>query len=513
MSDWIFNYPNSVLNHPSQNDINILCATGILIVIMVCALFCFHVYSTKYCHLDEVDIQIQQESNKRDVDIFYNMITIALSIYLPFIYPMCTVKGKVNLWRFFDTVVYLIFVGFIVFTGIRLVDVARILDRSKLFVFTVAFLSCSILFVIYRSLIFIIFGAKTLAKKFHDPNDLESQTKVFKLKQSKAFNHSIFNWIQIVIIVIEFGQIISFPLRALFNHVYFQSIISDSSIQDEIIAFFQIGFLFSDSSYISTLRIRLTFYFIFLAYFLLAALLINFWISDKLKDGKLKSFCQKIKIQSRKLIFLCLTVFPISFIPVITTFVKVFGCLIDWQTPVNGAKDETIRCYEFVVVAPEFYAKVCIVSLLLSMCLITVILCCSPVKHEKGVVSFSSSSTLFLKLGSIVYSLSFLILRKYPMAKAVTSLLVLLLMCFYNIYFKSCFIQKLNNFRSTCLISAFYVCLVISIFINPENTLLMYNYGERIFIILGVGVTSIFALFFICLYFQKLRGIFFGFTQ
>lgn len=486
MIDAIFNYSPSVMDSPNEGDKKfVLFAAGCL-VLTVCLSLSYLFYMFYFSTMESKLLKIitAEESNQ-----FFTFYSWQMFHLIPF-----TLSKAKKLFRFVDGAFCSLSIVVIVYSGCKFVEYSTVLDRKNAILYEIMFLLFSFCLIASRSYVCLIFRKRENLTNQNSKNILS----LLKIEQYEYLRVNLANIIQVASILFEFCQLISFPLQDLFNNPYFDY--TDDHAVYGILNFFQLGFLISDSAYITALRFRIAFYCILIISAAITSL--------ALMDYFIKGRSDKIAVKIRRLvafpIHYLIFILQLAFVPIAVTFLKVLGCVNDWQTPIFGTRSNTEQCYEFVAIAPKIYSSTALLGFAISFMLISFMISATERHHEHGYIRFSTSSIAITKQMSILFTLVYMLIRFNVYIRSFMGLFILASLIFYNLYFSSCFITIINTFRSTCFIAAFYVCLVVAIFAQPSTALLLVSLGKNVIHVLWGGCVVIFLVFFI-IFFKEIK--------
>ncbi|KAI8331908.1 hypothetical protein BC941DRAFT_437877 [Chlamydoabsidia padenii] len=248
------------------------------------------------------------------------------------------------------------------------------------------------------------------------------------------------NWVQIAILIIEFFQLLTFPLRDLITVNSFDTTTTVSS-SNHFARFTSLvlnaGGLMPDMRTPVWYTYTVWSAFVVTIISLLVALLVHS-----------VNLYHPYKIPNRWVRW-CISVATLLYIPVLTTFVSSAACQ-SLNVPTNDYA-ETLRCHA-PNISQQLYLWLSLFGYIIAYFLMTMFLTSYeriPVLNE---IAFKSISVAFIKNMGLLLAIVFLLVESTTnknRMRAILSIIILLTMICYNIKTKPCYVDKVNIYTYT----------------------------------------------------------------
>ncbi|KAI8073921.1 hypothetical protein BC940DRAFT_289521 [Gongronella butleri] len=307
------------------------------------------------------------------------------------------------------------------------------------------------------------------------------------------WDHTLANWIQLAILVIEFFQLLTFPLRDLITVNSFASSASTASSSSSSSSSFSrfMSLLLNAGGLMPDMRTPVWYTytlwstFIVTAISLLVAILVhglNTW--------------QPYKVPNRWVRW-CLPVATLLYIPVLTTFVSSAAC-----QSLNVATNDyapTLRCHADNI-SQQLYLWMSLIGYVIAYFLMTMFLTSYeriPLRNE---IAFKSISVAFIKNMGLLLAIVFLLVESTTnknRLRAILSIIILLTMICYNIKTRPCYVDKVNFFRTASFSCILWTSVLVAIL---SDTNAAQNLSPLTVICVIVGGWILIILLFIALY-------------
>ncbi|KAJ1722831.1 hypothetical protein LPJ53_002800 [Coemansia erecta] len=301
------------------------------------------------------------------------------------------------------------------------------------------------------------------------------------------FEWSVFNIVQIGILVIEFLQLLSFPIRDLLDSIHLSNQQGVADDNDSGTA----NFIISIITLFANLNSK---FYIIQLWFLVAVIgcvvLVmsaihgyNSWHPHK----PIALFWVKYLLPLANLVYL----------PMLVMLIGSASCLSKIGTEdYKGASSGLLRCSDPSINKP-LYLVVSIVAYTAGYVVLTTFVTSFDRIPIKGEIHYKSQGVAFLKNMSMLLSIDFLLVaNSYSHIRSILSLIIVISMVCFNISSQPCFVVQINYWRSFGFCSILWVALIVTMLTNESDTLSDIGAGG-IASALAVGVVVIFALFVI----------------
>ncbi|KAI8356210.1 hypothetical protein BD560DRAFT_406851 [Blakeslea trispora] len=303
---------------------------------------------------------------------------------------------------------------------------------------------------------------------------------VYETRFSNWDKSMLSNWIQIMIIVIEFFQLMTFPLRDLISVTRTSQSHAHSSQLASLIL--NAGSLMPDMRTPTWYRYSLwtTFATVMCSLVLgLSIHAINF------------KFPYKI---STRWVRWCIPVATLLYIPILTTFVSSAAC----QSLNVSSNDysSTLRCNSTTISRP-LYFWLSLFGYIVAYFLFTVFLTSFERVPNKNEIAFKSISVAFIKNMGLLLAIVFLLVESTTninRMRAILSITILLTMICYNIKTQPCYVDKINFFRTTSFACILWTSTLVAV-LSDTNAAQSLGPVAVIYIIIGGWAFIVFCFF------------------
>ncbi|KAL7746074.1 hypothetical protein RI367_008626 [Sorochytrium milnesiophthora] len=269
-----------------------------------------------------------------------------------------------------------------------------------------------------------------------------------------TFNWSFRNLLQIATLLVELFQLISLPLRDLFNN----DVISSADSVQIVNAGFSYMTLIPDQ--ISTTVLYEMEFWTFFGFTLLSILVVMLVHAAHSRwEFKLPMFW----------VFFLVPVAAIFYLPVLVSFVSSAACLSG-----SNVQSQALRC-QTVDVSRTMYIICSLVGFLTSYILFTTFLVADERKPIEGDVTFRSASVAFMKNASFLLVIVFLLVPgKRAVVRGILSTVIVVSMLTYNIRWRSCFVYQINLSRSLSLTLVLWT-IIAETLVNDDEILMQLS--------------------------------------
>ncbi|KAJ2067823.1 hypothetical protein GGH13_005157 [Coemansia sp. S155-1] len=298
------------------------------------------------------------------------------------------------------------------------------------------------------------------------------------------FNWSVFNVVQIGILLLEFVQLLSFPIRDLVDSIHLAGQL-DSDSPDT--ASFIIGIISMFANLSSKFYI-IQLWFLVAVIACIAAVMsaihvYNAWWPHK----PIALYWVKYLLPLANLLYL----------PMLVMLIGSAACLSKLGTDDSkGAASGLLRCNDPAINKP-LYLSFTVVAYTAGYVILTAFVTSFDRIPIRGEIHYRSQGVAFLKNASMLLSIDFLLVaNSYRHIRSILSLVIVLSMVCFNISTQPCFVDQINYWRTYGLCCILWVSLIVAMLTNESSTLTKLSIGG-IAGSLSVGVVVLFILFVI----------------
>ncbi|KAJ2078505.1 hypothetical protein H4R24_004424 [Coemansia sp. RSA 988] len=299
------------------------------------------------------------------------------------------------------------------------------------------------------------------------------------------FDLSVFNIVQIVILVIEFLQLLSFPIRDLLDALNLARS-QDSDDTDSGTVSFIIGIITMFANLSSKFYV-IQFWFLFsvIAGMTLIMSVIHAYNSWR-PQNPIALYWVKYLLPLANLLYL----------PMLVMLIGSAACLSKIGT--DDAADSSsglLRCADPSVIKP-LYLALTVVAYTVGYVILTAFVTSFDRIPIQGEIHYRSQGVAFLKNMSMLLSIDFLLVSNaFRHIRSILSLVIVLSMVCFNINTQPCFVDQINYWRTYGFCCILWVALIVTMLTNETKTLSEVGIGG-VAAALAVGAVIILALFF-----------------
>jgi hypothetical protein len=336
---------------------------------------------------------------------------------------------------------------------------------------------------------------------------------------------SLFNFIQVAVLLTEFVQIASFPLRDLFRSTAFlQSLMavqgaSSRQFIETIRGFFSIfstGLITIDFNYVkfvicwwyTLIAFAVAFIFIIIEYAMdweRTTDLVPLWVRKTIDRFTTGSW-----------VLMSLPLVNLFYLIILNAFLEPLGCLSSNTTPTwpVGFEDLAIaaqkRLFECAAIHDTHPSRNTWYSLsgfTLAFLLFTICRTAQEPIPEQGIINYTSRSELYTKSASIVLLLLYTLVptQETTTVRGTLASIILFSMILYNVVIGSTFSRWVNFSRTLSYLACFWMSVVITFYTHNDNTTTLFLTGSGVWSVLAVGTLILWAVY-TALYFLFIKN-------
>ncbi|KAJ2677975.1 hypothetical protein GGI25_002765 [Coemansia spiralis] len=302
------------------------------------------------------------------------------------------------------------------------------------------------------------------------------------------FELSVFNIVQIIILVIEFIQLLSFPIRDLVESINLANHSgSGDSDSDTGRASFIIGVI--------TMFANLTSRFYVVQFWFLVSIV----VCISLVAGVIHAY-NKWRPHRPIALYWVKYLLPLAnllYLPMLVMLIGSASCLSKLGTEdASGANSGLLRCDDPAINKP-LYLAFTLVAYTVGYTILTTFVTSFDRIPIKGEIHYKSQGVAFIKNMSMLLSIDFfLVANSYRHIRSILSLIIILSMVCFNINTQPCFVVKINYWRTFGLCCILWVALIVTMLTNETTTLQNISVGGIVGTILA-GAAVLLVLFVI----------------
>ncbi|ORZ39544.1 hypothetical protein BCR44DRAFT_1510281 [Catenaria anguillulae PL171] len=279
-------------------------------------------------------------------------------------------------------------------------------------------------------------------------------TQGMKLPTYYTFDWSLKNAMQLAILVVEFIQLISFPLRDLLNNPALKELgpVTDNLVDvvDRVIRIFT---LIPDQ-----LSGRVVSEFQFWGFFSVICTALVLAVTLAVVKYYFK---QNVPMDW---VFVFVPPASIFYLPFLVTFVSNAACMTQQY------KSQALRCGNQTG-SESIYFVCSVLGFLISYLLLTLFLSADERRPIEGDITFKSSSVAFMKnFGFLLVLVSLLVPVQRPVTRGLLSWVIITVMCAYNIRKRPCYVYSVNFIRTGTLSLILWTTMVTTV-LNDYTTI------------------------------------------
>ncbi|KAJ2790960.1 hypothetical protein GGI18_001464, partial [Coemansia linderi] len=279
------------------------------------------------------------------------------------------------------------------------------------------------------------------------------------------FNWSVFNVVQIGILLFEFVQLLSFPIRDLIDSIHLADRIDPDSPDT---ANFIIGIISMFANLSSKFYI-IQLWFLVAVIACIAAVMSTIHVYNAWWPHKpIALYWVKYLLPLANLLYL----------PMLVMLIGSAACLSKLGTDdKKGAASGLLRCNDPTIVKP-LYLSFTVVAYTAGYVILTAFVTSFDRIPIQGEIHFRSQGVAFLKNASMLLSIDFLLVaNSYRHIRSILSLVIVLSMVCFNISTQPCFVDQINYWRTYGLCSILWVSLIVAMLTNESSTLTKLSIG------------------------------------
>ncbi|PIA17426.1 hypothetical protein COEREDRAFT_80438 [Coemansia reversa NRRL 1564] len=299
------------------------------------------------------------------------------------------------------------------------------------------------------------------------------------------FDLSVFNIVQIVILVIEFLQLLSFPIRDLLDALNLARN-QNSGDNDSGTASFIIGVITMFANLSSKFYV-IQFWFLcsVIAGIALVMTVIHVYNAWR-PQNPIALYWVKYLLPLANLLYL----------PMLVMLIGSAACLSKIGTDdAADASSGLLRCADPSVIKP-LYLALTVVAYTVGYVILTAFVTSFDRIPIQGEIHYKSQGVAFLKNMSMLLSIDFLLVSNaFRHIRSILSLVIVLSMVCFNINTQPCFVYQINYWRTYGFCCILWVALIVTMLTNETKTLSEVGIGG-VAAALAVGAVIILVLFF-----------------
>ncbi|OAD03206.1 hypothetical protein MUCCIDRAFT_189553 [Mucor lusitanicus CBS 277.49] len=298
------------------------------------------------------------------------------------------------------------------------------------------------------------------------------------------------NWVQITILIIEFFQLMTFPLRDLITVTSLVHEDEASTRQTETSQL--VSFILNAGGLMPDMRTPTWYtYSLWTAFAVTCVSLILGLIIHAV------NYKYPYKLPTRWVRW-CIPVATLLYIPILTTFVSSAACQ-SLNIPTNDFS-VTLRC-NAPTISRQLYLWLSLFGYIIAYFLMTIFLTSYERVPTKNEIAYKSIGVAFIKNMGLLLAIVFLLVESTTNVnrmRAVLSITILLTMICYNIKTRPCYVDKVNFFRTASFTCILWTSALVAI-LSDTNAAQSLGPLTVIYIIIGGWIFII--LCFITVYF------------
>ncbi|KAJ1855940.1 hypothetical protein LPJ76_002887 [Coemansia sp. RSA 638] len=300
------------------------------------------------------------------------------------------------------------------------------------------------------------------------------------------FDWSVFNIVQIGILIIEFLQLLSFPIRDLLDALYLsknQELNGNSDGSDT--ASFIIGIITMFANLSSK-------FYVIQFWFLVSVIGCIVLVMTVIHTYNAMRPHRPIAIYWVKYL---LPLANLLYLPMLVMLIGSAACLSKIGTEdASDSSSGLLRCDSPSVVKP-LYLALTVVAYTAGYVILTAFVTSFDRIPIKGEIHYKSQGVAFLKNMSMLLSIDFLLVaNSYRHIRSILSLVIVLSMVCFNINTQPCFVEQINYWRTYGFCCILWVALIVTMLTNEASTLLDTGTGGVVSA-LAVGAVILLVLF------------------
>ncbi|KAJ1729219.1 hypothetical protein LPJ61_003630 [Coemansia biformis] len=276
-----------------------------------------------------------------------------------------------------------------------------------------------------------------------------------------SFGWSVFNVVQIGILIIEFVQLLSFPIRDLLDALSLAQHVDPSSggtgTASSIIGIIT---LFAN---LNSRFFVVQFWFLVSVVGCIAAVMAAIHVYNSWRPRRpVALYWVKYLLPLANLLYL----------PMLVSLIGSAACVSKLGTEdADDASSGLLRCSDPSVAKP-LYLALSIVAYTIGYVIVTAFVTSFDRIPIQGEIHYKSQGVAFVKNMSMLLSIDFLLVENaYRHIRSILSLVIVLSMVCFNISTQPCFVDQINYWRSYGFCCVLWVALMVTMLTNETNTL------------------------------------------
>ena len=335
-----------------------------------------------------------------------------------------------------------------------------------------------------------------------------------------------FNAIQTLVIIVEFIQLASFPVRDLYRNDAFQLALQlpqgtfskdFMALIRSALAIFSTGLPNVDFDYVKFVIC----WWLTIAAVCIAGIFIagyyairSEWVLRKLDSmQKTKNFLTSV---DATWILSFLPIVNLLYLVILNAFLERLGCLSSNITPTWPAPLEELglaiqkrqsECLPIYSAYPMMHTAYSLVGFTLAFFIFTACRTAQEPKPEDGIINYTSNSELLLKSGAIIILLLYTLVPTSATATVRGSLaaIIISLMILYNVVIGSTYSRWINFLRTLSFLAVLWMSLVVTYYTAENQFLELYNTGSGVWNVVVIGWCVVWAAYSLLYYFVVMK--------
>ncbi|KAI9474194.1 MAG: hypothetical protein EXX96DRAFT_580994 [Benjaminiella poitrasii] len=298
------------------------------------------------------------------------------------------------------------------------------------------------------------------------------------------------NWVQVTILVIEFLQLMTFPLRDLITLSNSDSLHQSSQTSTNTSEW--VAFVMNAGGLMPDMRTPTWYTYSLWTAFSGTCLSVSVAVVIHAINWK-----YPYRISTRWVRWF-IPVATLLYIPILTTFVSSAACQ-SLNTPFNDFS-QNLRCHSASISRPVYFS-ISLLGYLIAYFMMTVFLTSYERIPNKNEIAYKSMSVAFIKNMGLLLAIVFLLVESTTNVnrmRAILSITILLAMICYNIKIRPCYVDKINFFRTASFTCILWTSTLVAI-LSDTNAAQSLGPLTVMYIIMGGWVFIL--LCFIVIYF------------
>ncbi|KAJ3319621.1 hypothetical protein HDV06_006183 [Boothiomyces sp. JEL0866] len=318
-----------------------------------------------------------------------------------------------------------------------------------------------------------------------------------------------FNIVKCIVLGFEFLQLISFPMRDLFNSESFvQSLQTNQgsstrwvlNLVKGVVSIFSSG---TSNNSLYTVIFVLSWWTSCAAVVIVLISCLVSYISGHFST----SYWKRIgKAVTGPWIIIFFPLIDVLYLVILNSLLSYLGCLADNTTPIwpsifNSFQESSLlriqECNSIHDLEPTSNALLGLFGFTSAFLLFTTCKIAQESHSEKGVITVTSKSELVFKTSSLILLILYSMFPKaeYSSTRGAIACVLFFLIVVYNIVIGSTYAIIVNYFRTVGFIMVFWTSAVVAYYTSPQNTDLLYSVGSGIWGTIFLGYLILIIMF------------------